>query len=269
VAELLAAWALVAAFVLQDPAITESSGLVVVDGRVVTVNDSGGTGRVFTVDPGTGGTVGTTTWASDPVDVEALAPAGADLVWVADIGDNRGERDEVSVLRVPVGTGEGSVTPTPVRMRYPDGGRDAEALLAHPLTGRLFVVTKGIFGGEVLAAPGTLRPGRSHRLEPVAGAPGLVTDGAFLPGGGAVVLRTYSRAVVLAYPSWEPVASWELPRQEQGEGLAVAGTDLLLSSEGVRSGVLREPLPAEALAADVYGSPAWAALRLLPFALAG
>jgi hypothetical protein len=258
-------WALVVGFVLQDPAITESSGLVVVDGRVVTVNDSGDRGRVFTVDPATGRTVGTTSWSADPVDVEALAPAGPGHVWVADIGDNRGERDEVSVLRAPVAPGDRTASPVPFRLTYPDGGRDAEALLAHPLTGRLFVVTKGLFGGEVLAAPEDLRPGRPNRLQPVASAPGLVTDGAFLSGGGAVVLRTYSRAVVLSYPDWEQVASWELPRQEQGEGLAVDGTDLLLSSEGVRSEVLREPLPAEALAADLWGSPAWAALRMLPF----
>lgn len=264
-AELLAVWALVVAFVLQDPAITESSGLVVVDGLVVTTNDSGDTGRVFVVDPRTGRTVGTTTWAGEPVDVEALAPAGAGEVWVADIGDNRGVRDEVTVTRVPVGAGERSVSAGPVRLRHPDGGRDAEALLSHPLTGRLFVVTKGIFGGEVLAAPEALRPGRVARLAPVASAPGLVTDGAFLPGGGAVVLRTYSRAVVLAYPSWEQVASWDLPSQEQGEGLAVDGDAVLLSSEGARSEVLRVPLPADALAADLLGSPARAALRMLPF----
>src|ERR687893_207498 len=54
--ELLALWALAVAFVFQDPAIVESSGLAVVDGRVVTTNDSGDTGRVFTVDPRSGET---------------------------------------------------------------------------------------------------------------------------------------------------------------------------------------------------------------------
>ena len=46
------------AFTFRDPAIVESSGLVVADGLVVTTNDSGDTGRVFAVDPATGETVG-------------------------------------------------------------------------------------------------------------------------------------------------------------------------------------------------------------------
>ena len=264
-AEALAAWILLVAFAFQDPAITESSGLVVVDGRVVTTNDSGDTGRVFVVDPRTGATVGTTAWSRAPVDVEALAPAGPGEVWVADIGDNGGERRSVTVARVPVRASRIDADVPTYELRHPDGARDAEALLSHPLTGRLFLVTKGIFGGDVLAAPETLSPRRSNRLVPLASAPGLVTDGAFLPHGGAVVLRTYGRAVVLAYPSWEQVTSWELPAQEQGEGLAVAADDLWLSSEGKRSEVLREPLPPEAVAADLRGSPAWAALRLLPW----
>ncbi len=69
------------------------------------------------------------------------------------------------------------------------------------------------------------------------------------------------------FPSWQPVTSWELPEQDQGEGVAADGADLLLSTEGVRSTVLRVPLPDEARAADLFGSPAWTILRLVaPFA---
>ncbi len=77
-------------FAFQDPAIVESSGLVALgDGLFATTNDSGDSGRVFTVDDD-GETVGVTTWASTPDDVEALAPAGDGEVWVGDIGDNPG-----------------------------------------------------------------------------------------------------------------------------------------------------------------------------------
>ena len=81
-------------FRFQDPAIVEASGLVVQDGLFVTTNDSGDTGRVFTVDPDTGRTIGVTTLGrASPQDVEALAPAGRGEVWVGDIGDNLDERD--------------------------------------------------------------------------------------------------------------------------------------------------------------------------------
>ncbi|WP_235736314.1 hypothetical protein [Nocardioides alcanivorans] len=77
-------------FTFRDPEIVESSGLVMTDDLAVTVNDSGDSARIFTVDRGTGKTVGVTRWAGQARDIEALAPAGPDEVWVGDIGDNRG-----------------------------------------------------------------------------------------------------------------------------------------------------------------------------------
>ncbi|MCF6379066.1 hypothetical protein L2K70_15725 [Nocardioides KLBMP 9356] len=249
-------------FRFSDPDIVESSGLVAQDGLVFTTNDSGDSGRIFTVDPATGGTVGVTTWPTAPVDVEALAPAGPGHVWVGDIGDNRAVRDSVEVFRVPFGRGDVDATPTSYELVYPDGPRDAEALLRHPVTGRLFVISKGIFGGTVYAAPATLRADRPNRLVEVGEAPGIVTDATFLPGGGGVVMRTYSQAYVADFPSWQAVTSWALPAQDQGEGIAVAAGGLLVSSEGARSKVLSVRLPAAAKATDLRG-PAWTALRWL------
>lgn len=246
----------------QDPDVVESSGLALVDGLLVTTNDSGDSGRVFAVDPATGETVGTTSWTPDPEDVEALAPAGPGHVWVADTGDNQRRRGSVEVLRVPVGRGDVDASPERFELVWPDGARDAEALLAHPVTGQLFVVTKGVFAGAVHAAPLPLRSDRPNRLVEVAEAPGLVTDAAFLPGGGALVLRTYTNAHVVAHPSWESLGWWELPPQDQGEGLTVAGDELWLSTEGARSQVLAVDLPPSAAAADLAG-PAWSAWRWL------
>ena len=248
------------AFTFADPQIVESSGLAVGGDRVVTTNDSGDSARVFVVDPRTGRTIEQVRWDADPIDVEALAPAGGDAVWVGDIGDNRENRETVTATLVSLtGTGEA----TSFRLVHPDGPHDAEALIAHPLTGQVSVVTKGVFSGAVLQAPQSLAEHRVNPLERVGRTPGLVTDAAFLPGGGAVVVRTYSRAVVLAYPSWQVITEWDLPEQEQGEGVAVDGLDLLLSTEGARSDVLRVRLPAEALAADLRGSAAWVALGML------
>ena len=255
------------AFRFTDPDIVESSGLAVVDGLVVTTNDSGDSGRVFAVDPATGSTVGETSWAGEPVDVEALAPAGPGHVWVGDIGDNRHARDTVEVLRVPVGHGDADASPETYELVYPDGARDAEALVRHPLTGRLFVITKGVFAGTVYAAPLRLRSDRPNLLTEVGDAPGMVTDATFLPGGGGVVLRTYGTAHLVAFPSWQSVTSWDLPEQEQGEGVALAGRELLVSSEGVRSPVLVVALPPEAGPTDLR-SAAWTSLRWLATAYA-
>ena len=230
-------------FSFQDPEIVESSGLVARDGLLVTVNDSGDTGRVFTVDR-EGRTVGVTTFAESPVDVEALAPAGPGEVWVGDIGDNGASRASVSVTRVPVGPGPRSGGFPTYELVYEGGPRDAETLLSDPRTGRLYVVSKEIFGGTLYAAPRVLREDRPNRLEPIADAIPIATDGSFWPDGEHLVVRGYARAVVYAWPSMRAVADLDLPDQDQGEGIAVDEDGrVLVSTEGQLSDVVDVPLP--------------------------
>ncbi|NPC98468.1 YncE family protein [Nocardioides sp. zg-DK7169] len=252
---------------IADPAITEASGLVVVDGDLVVVNDSGDGGRVFVVDPGTGKTVGTTSWSEAPRDTEALAPAGPGHVWVGDIGDNRAVRDSVSLLRVPVGRGDRTVEPERFELVYPDGARDAETLLAHPGTGQLLVVSKEVLGGSVYAVPRRLDADRPNRLRRLGPGPAFATDGAFWPDGRHLLVRGYSGAVLLSWPTLERVAPVELPPQRQGEALAVdpgdgtAGQDaeVLVLSEGLHEPVLRVALSPEVRAALAADAPSGSA----------
>jgi hypothetical protein len=239
----------------QDPEIIESSGLALVDGLLVTTNDSGDEGRVFVVDR-TGATVGVTHWSTDPVDVEALAPGAGSTVWIGDIGDNRGARDSIQVARVAVGEGRQDVGAPAYDLVYPDGARDAESLLVHPVTGRLYVATKEIFGGVLYAAPKDLDPARPNRLTEVGPVLSIATDAAFFPDGHHLVVRSYEGATVYGFPSLEPVAELDLPDQEQGEGVAVTPEgDLLVSTEGQHTEVLRVPLPDDVRAAMAEAVP--------------
>jgi len=228
-----------------DPDIVESSGLVVAGGLLVTTNDSGDSGRVFTVDPATGETVGVTNWSHDPTDVEALAPSGDDEVWVGDTGDNPASRRTIEVTRVPVSRGDRTVDEETYDLTYPGGPVDAETLLADPTTGRLYVATKEVFGGTLYAAPAHLSPDGDNVLRPLGRVTGIATDGAFFPDGKHLVLRTYTDAVVYTFPSLKQVGSFRLPTQQQGEGIAIAPDgSFYLSSEGMRSPVRRVVLPA-------------------------
>lgn len=243
-AAVLSAPAFVPLFAFTDPRIDESSGLVDLGDLVVTVNDSGDDAVVYVVDPETGDTVGTTRFADAVVDVEALAPAGDGEVWVGDIGDNAGQRADVTVYRVPVGRGDRVVDAPAYTLVYPDRPQDAETLLADP-TGRLHIVTKSLFGGTVYALPPRLREGRTHRLRAVTRVGGFLTDGTVTPDGRHVILRDYGRAMAYAYPSWERLGPIPLPAQQQGEAIAM-GPDgrVLVSTEGAFSTVHEVPLPA-------------------------
>jgi hypothetical protein len=230
-------------FAFADPAIIESSGLAVEDGLFATVNDSGDSARVFTVDPADGRTVAVTAWGGEPEDVEAIALLpGGDLL-VGDIGDNTMSRDSVELVRVPFGH-DGSVEPTSYELAYPDGPHDAEALLVHPQTGQVLVVAKE-FIGRLYAAPAKLDDDGANELELVSeDVQPIATDGAFFPDGRTFVLRGYSTATFYRWPSLERIDDIPLPDQEQGEGIAV-GPDgqVFVSSEGQHSEVLRIALP--------------------------
>src|SRR4051794_6475683 len=238
-----------AVFSFVDPTITESSGLVDLGSLMVTTNDSGGDPLVFVVDPRTGRTVGRTTYAHAVQDTEALAPAGRNAVWVGDIGDNAEQRHSVQVYRVRVGRGDRTVVAPSYELVYPDGPHDAESLIAGP-DGRLYVVTKGVLGGTAYVAPAHLRAGRPNELRPVAAVDIWATDAALFPDGRHVLVRGYDSALVCTFPDFRVLATVDLPRQRQGEGVSISTSGRIrLSSEGVRSPGLEVTLPAAITAA--------------------
>lgn len=238
-----------------DPDITESSGLVVVDGRFVTMNDSGDSARVFTLDPRTCATVGVTRWQADAIDDESLAPAGGHAVWVGDTGENISTRPSVTVARVPVGPGDRDVTAPVFKLAYPDGPHDAETLLRDPRTGRLYLVSKE-FIGHVYAAPAHLHAG-VNRLTEGGAVLGLATDGAFFPDGRHIVLRNYGQAAIYTWPDLDRVATVDLPHQQQGEGIGVAPDGrIYLTSEGPHAPVLELTLPRSVRQELAGGRPA-------------
>ena len=236
-----------------DPAIAESSGLTASGARddvVFTLNDSGDRARLFAVDR-SGRTLSTHTLPDVKArDWEDLARGPDRTLWIADIGDNGASRDRgVLVHRVPEPTELTGTTrtapPATFRLRYEDGPRDAEALLVHPRTGQVAVVTKSLGGaGGLYLAPLPLT-GDVNVLRRVADVPVmLVTGGALSPQGDRLVLRNYDDAyewivrgdsaddLVAALAG--PATSISLPDTDQGEAISYSrdGRDLLTSSEG-------------------------------------
>jgi hypothetical protein len=242
---------------LEDQRILESSGLALSrrhQAVLWTHNDSGGDPALYAVGAD-GGTLATLTLAGvEARDWEAMAAGrddrGRPALFVGDIGDNNGVWPEVAVYRVaePAELRDATVPAVRYRLRYADGPHDAEALLVDPLGDRLYVATKDVAGGGLYRAPARLRTGRVNLLRRVARVPPVVTDGAYLPGGRAFVLRDYQSAHVYAAPG-RRVGTFELPLQLQGESLTAAadGRTVLAGSEGAASEVWRVPLPASIL----------------------
>ena len=239
-------------FTISDPHITESSGLATswaMPGILWTVNDSGDKPRVYGIDP-TGQTVATLTLRGAPArDIEAVAvgpkDGGGSWLWVGDIGDNLSSWPTVRVYRAPEpsATCDCDVPWTQYDLEFPDGPRDAEALLVDPATGQLFVVSKRVQGAAVYAAPKELSADSVNVLTKVAKAPPLVTDGSFALDG-RLVIRDYLRAYVSAGVG-DDSDRLALPLQPQGESITwtTDGASVLVGSEGEDSVVWQVPVP--------------------------
>jgi hypothetical protein len=261
---------------LADPQITESSGIVAsaaYDDVLYTHNDSGDVARFFRINASCR-TTGTFLLSGVQArDWEDIARGPGDTLWLGDIGDNNATRDRgILVHRVPepdlAASGVTRLTATSYRLRYPDGPHDAEALLVHPRTGQVLVVTKGFAGGAVYAAPLPLQASQPNVLKEVGrvSVP-EVTAGDISPDGSRVVLRNYTAAYewhvsgddVGKALKGEPTRI-PLPKSPQGEAITYSrdGRALIVSSEGAGAAVEevdRAAIPTPRPAAPARSSP--------------
>ncbi len=239
---------------VADPEATELSGLVFSRTRPDVLwshNDSGDVPRVFALRRD-GSEFGRTQIAgAEAVDWEDIAtgpaPGGGALLYLADIGDNARARDSIDVYRVPEPQ-PGAAQSAPaerLRLRYPDGAHDAEALLVDPRTGTLVIVTKDLVAGRAYSAPANLAAGSQTTLRRGPAVPlTLVTAGDVSANGRIVALRTYSNLFLWARRDRESltrtlarkpcVMSALLLREGQGEAVALTagGTAAYTTVEG-------------------------------------
>ncbi|WP_170200595.1 SdiA-regulated/phytase-like domain-containing protein [Prauserella endophytica] len=240
---------------LGDDRLAEVSGLAADEGSWYAVNDGGTSIEVFVLGKDCS-VQDVLTDPTDPYDVEDLALAPDGTLWLGDTGDNRKQRDTVALHALSPGG-----PATLYRLTYPDGARDAEALLLDR-SGTPYIITKNVLGGsEVyrpsapLASPGPTPLEKVGSLSlsatdtpggPVGTAGSLLVTGAATNADGSVfAVRTYTDAYLYPAPDGDVVAALQrspvrvpLPDEAQGEAIAFEPDGSLLSvSEGVGSPV--------------------------------
>ena len=254
---------------LEDKAINESSGLVASrtsPGNYWTHNDSGNGPVIYAFDSngrrrGVWRVMGAT---SDDWEDMAAGPgpkANTSYLYIGDIGDNDGTRSEIVLWRIPEpvipATDTGSTERRPevtepaekIRLRYPDGKHDSEALLIHPTTGRIYVVTKvPLINASVYAADmpsdtsevTTLTRVGEVELPGLAG--GIVTGGAISPDGTRAALCDYFNGYefvlkdssLLFDSIWkQPLTVVDIGNRKHGETITyrLDGNALMVTSE--------------------------------------
>lgn len=242
-------------FTIKDPRITESSGLAASHlhpGIYWTHNDSGDGPYIYAVDGATGKTVARVTLrgVGTPRDIEAISIGPHDEIYVGDIGDNYdGRWPYVWIYRLPEPKvlRDQAVTATQYVVKYSDGPRNAESLLVHPRTGRVYIIDKKEDGGHLYEGPATLSTTGANIFRPIAPIDLWATDAAFSPDGDHLAVRGYLGGISYSWNNAHPrrTSTLDVPLQGQGEGVTYSadGTKLLYSSEGADSTVVAKDAP--------------------------
>ncbi|MEP6920777.1 MAG: hypothetical protein ABI967_06610 [bacterium] len=256
---------------LNDSAINESSGVVAsrsTPGLYWTHNDSGDGPFIYAFDVrgarrGVWRVAGAS--ATDWEDI-AAGPGprrNVPYLYIGDIGDNEARRKEITVYRIQepriTAADAASSKSKPrvteaaetFRLRYPDGSHDAEALLVHPVTGAIYLITKVPFANAAIyeaAAP--LSTSGSNTLKRIGDLSvpsllgGIITGGDISPDGRRVALCDYLQGYEIVLGDqradfntiWKrPSKAFDLGQRRQGEaiGYRLDGRALLATSEGV------------------------------------
>jgi len=228
------------------PRIDESSGVVAAvhrPGVYFTHNDAGGSAELYAFDTTgvhiethsvTGG--GFRDWediASGP------CPSGVDAdtcIYIGDVGDNSESREEVDIWVVAEPeAGASAPVVASWRLRYPVDAHDCEAIVVHPCTGRVYLLTKEREGEPVVfRVPATpTGPDAAVDVELVAtfsrtwfGDSGLLTSADWSVGGDRLVVRTYDGGWEWITDPANPDAHWTtapspIPIDVEGQGESI------------------------------------------------
>lgn len=237
--------------------VEESSGLAASrknKGVWWTHNDSGGAPAVFAINSqgkplGRFEVTGATNRDWEDIAI-APCPNGDSCLYIGDIGDNGKRYTDIKIYRIPEptvdpnSTQNGNTTTAEVfTLTYPNGPRNAEALLVHPITRDMLIITKEFAERcEVYTLSGETPPGRAtlKRVGDLDNLGDLVTGGDISPDGKIVALRFYTKAALYKVGSdgvpsdANRIKILTMPQTKQAEAIAFStdGQALLSTSEG-------------------------------------
>ncbi|HJX89315.1 MAG TPA: hypothetical protein VJ372_02405 [Pyrinomonadaceae bacterium] len=262
---------------IKNESINESSGLVAsrtIPGVYWTHNDSGDGPFLYAI--GTGGesfgvwrVTGAEAIDWEDISIGPGSVRGKSYLYIGDIGDNSSARKEIVVYRVleprPTLADQNSTKSKPritenaeaIRLRYPDGKHDAEALLVDPNSGDIYIVTKVAFQNPFIyeaaatmssAQPITMKSLGELKVPSLFG--GIITGGSVSPDGKRIALCDYFQGYEAVLPAnrsnfediWKQrLVSFDFAKRKQGESIAyrLDGLALLGTSEGRDSPLIR------------------------------
>lgn len=231
--------------------VEESSGLVAVNGELFTHNDSGGDPVLYSVDP-QNGQVLREVWIANAQNVDWEDVCADDLyVYVGDIGNNNGNRQDLVIYKVAKSDflNADTVQSEKIEFAYADQSSfssnpltnyDAEGLIALQGTLYLFTKNRGNLQCNVYAIPSMAGQFVVPAIDQIA-SQGLITAATTGGNGSLYLLGVDFNGPFLMYWPSAPSPTFsnkphqrinlQVPHAVQMEALWHNGAELLLSTE--------------------------------------
>lgn len=195
-----------------DPIVFETSGLLWLDGRLITHNDSGGGPYLYEIDTASGDVVRTVTIANaSNVDWEDIA-MDDEYIYVGDIGNNSGTREDLKIYKIAISdyltTPDDIVYCDTIKFNYSDQidfepatyttNYDGEALIAY--NDSLYIFTKkwGDYKTNIYSL--SKNPG-DYSIEIIdeINVEGLITGADYDPAKQEILLTGYTLTTPFLY----------------------------------------------------------------------
>ena len=210
---------------ISDSRVDEVSGMVPITGLPDYFwihNDSKDTARLFAVRKNGVIVAEVQLPGASNIDFEDIATGpGPDpernYLFIADTGNNALNRTQLVIWRLPepnlpsTNLGQRLVAERsePIRFRYPAGTFNNEALIVHPLTGRIYIITKVSGPAVVYRFPSSVPGGAVQTLVRVASMNigGLVTAADLTEDGRRMLVRTFPSVQEYRLPQGAPFES--------------------------------------------------------------
>ena len=188
---------------IQNKAIDEASGLAFSrqhSGLLYTHNDSGGKPVLFLID-----TLGRSVGEITLLDVKnrdwediAVGPGpkhDTHYVYVGEIGDNIAKHNHIAIFRFPEPKNieqHMEIIPEKLKLRYPDGPKDAETLMVDPISKDIFILSKRDSANILYRVPQSAFSKKEYVMERVMELPFTYsTAGDISADGSQIVIKNY------------------------------------------------------------------------------
>lgn len=188
--------------IILDEEISETSGLLKLNNKLYTFNDSGGESILYEIDTGSGQVLNKKyIQNASNIDWEAIS-ADESFIYIADIGNNKGKRTDLMIYKIAIDSfiQQDTLRADSITFSYANQtdftprnqhNFDAEAIIAFQDSLYIFTKNRANFQSNIYALPKNKGNYTAYQKASLTAVNGLITDAVFNAQNNSILLLGY------------------------------------------------------------------------------